>query len=84
MQAQTSFFFFNIVCSVKLIENIFQHLAYVLIPVLDLFQELKYPFFYPILSIFVDELISTPKNITFLHNPVTGNEKLSCLSNPIP
>ena len=55
---------------------------YVLIPVLDLFQELKYPFF--LLSIFVDELVSAPKIIAFLPNPVPGNEKLSCLSNPIP
>ena len=48
---------------------------------LDPFQELKYPF---LLSIFVDELISTPKIITFLPNPVPGNEKLPFLSNPIP
>ena len=31
----------------------------------------------------VDELMSTPKIITFLPNPVPGNEKLPCLSNPI-
>ena len=55
---------------------------YVLIPVFDLFQELKYPFF--LLSIFVDELMSTLKIITFLPNPVPGNDKLPCLSNPIP
>ena len=32
----------------------------------------------------VDEPMSTPKIITFLPNPVPGNEKLPCLSNPIP
>ena len=32
----------------------------------------------------VDELMSTPKIITFLPNPVPGNEKRPCLSNPIP
>ena len=31
----------------------------------------------------VDELMSTPKIITFLPNPVPGNEKRPCLSNPI-
>ena len=35
-------------------------------------------------SIFVYELISTPKFITFLPNLVPGNEKLPYLSNPIP
>ena len=28
--------------------------------------------------------MSTPEIITFLPNPVPGNEKLQCLSNPIP
>ena len=54
---------------------------YVLIPVLDLFQKLKYPFF--LLSIFVDEIITIPKIIAILPNQVPGNEKLPCLSNPI-
>ena len=54
---------------------------YVLNPALDLFARIKILFF--LLSIFVDELISTPK-ITFLPNPVQGNEKLPRLSNPIP
>ena len=44
--------------------------------------KIKISFF--LLSIFVDELISTPKIITFLPNPTPGDEKLSCLSNPIP
>ena len=35
------------------------------------------------LSIFVDEIMSTPKIITFLPNPIPRNEKLPCLSNPI-
>ena len=35
------------------------------------------------LSIFVEELISTPKIITFLPNSIPGDEKLPCLSNPI-
>ena len=33
---------------------------------------------------FVDELVSTPKIITFLPNPVPENEKLPCLLNPFP
>ena len=37
-----------------------------------------------LLSIFADDLISTLKVITFLPDPVPGNEKLPCLSNPIP
>ena len=43
-----------------------------------------------LLSIFVDELISTPKIITFWPNPVPknqkfpGNQKFPCLSNPLP
>ena len=44
----------------------------------------KIKIYFFLLSIFVDELISTPKVITFLPNPVPENEKLSCLSNPIP
>ena len=31
-----------------------------------------------------DELMSTQKIIMFSSNPVPGNEKLLCLSNPIP
>ena len=37
-----------------------------------------------LLSIFVDELISTPKIITLRPNSVPGNEKLPCLSNSMP
>ena len=44
--------------------------------------KIKISFF--LLSIFVDELMSTPKIITFLPNPIPGDEKLPCLSNPIP
>ena len=36
------------------------------------------------LSMFVDELISTPKAITFLPVPPLGWEKDPCLLNPIP
>ena len=32
----------------------------------------------------LDELVSTPHIITFLPNPVPGNEKLPRLSNPFP
>ena len=35
------------------------------------------------LLIFVDELMCTLKIITFLPNPVPGNGKFLCLSNPI-
>ena len=36
------------------------------------------------LLIFVDKLISTPKIITVLPNPIPGDKKLPCLSNQIP
>ena len=39
--------------------------------------------YFLLLSIFVNELISTEKIIKFLPNSVPGNEKLLCLSNPI-
>ena len=39
---------------------------------------------FPLLSIFVDELISTPKIITFFPSPPLGCEKCPCTSNPIP
>ena len=38
---------------------------------------------FPLLSILVDELISTPKIITFLPVPPEGYEKNPCPSNPI-
>ena len=37
-----------------------------------------------LLSIWAEELISTPKINTFWPNPPPGNEKLDLLSNPIP
>ena len=49
---------------------------------LNLYPKSKCFFF--LLSIFVDELMSTPKIVTFRPNPTQGNEKLPCLSNPIP
>ena len=47
------------------------------IHVSDLYPKSKYLFS-------LDELVSTPYIITFLPNPVPGNEKLPCLSSPIP
>ena len=44
--------------------------------------KIKISFF--LLSIFVDELISTPKIITFQPNLGSRKEKLQCLSNPVP
>ena len=37
-----------------------------------------------LLSTGTEELISTPKGITFLSNPSLGNEKVVFVSNPIP
>ena len=70
------------VFSVKLIEYIFPALGVCSNLCVGPFPKNKLSFF--LLSIFVDELISTPKIITFLPNPVPGNEKLICLSDPIP
>ena len=42
--------------------------------------KIKYLFF--LLPIFVDQLISTPKIITFLSTPIPGYEKPPRLSNP--
>ena len=39
---------------------------------------------YFLLSTWTEELISTPKIITFLPNPSLGNEKDVFVSNPIP
>ena len=44
----------------------------------------KIEIYFFLLSIFVDELISTPKTISCCSNPIPGDEKLPCLSNPIP
>ena len=79
MQAQTKFFVFF---SVNLIEYIFSALSVCSKPCVRPFPRIEISLF--LLSIFVDELISNPKIILFLPNPVTGNEKISCLSNPIP
>ena len=70
-----------LLCSVKLIEYIFSALSIFSNPWVGPFPRIKKHFF--LLSIFVDELISTPKIITFLLNPAPGNEMLPCLSNPI-
>ena len=40
--------------------------------------------FFFLLSIWAEELISTPKINTFWPNPPPGNEKLPVLSNPVP
>ena len=79
MQTQAIFFVFF---SVKLIEYIFSALSVCSKPCVGPFPRIKIYFF--LLSIFVDELISTPKIIIFLPNLVPGNEKLPCVSNPIP
>ena len=39
---------------------------------------------FPLLSIWIDEFISTPKIITFWSSPLSGNENLDVLSNAIP
>ena len=43
----------------------------------------KINMFFPLLSIWAEELISAPKIITFWPNPPPGNEKFPLLSNPI-
>ena len=48
---------------------------------MDLCQEWRYLY---LLSIFVDELTSTPKIIILLQVPPLGWEKNPCLSNLIP
>ena len=50
-------------------------------PFVGTLVKIKIYFFF--LSTCTEELVSTPKIITFLPNPVTGNEELPCLSNPI-
>ena len=71
----------TLLCSVKLIEYIFSAVSVCYNPCLGPLLKIKITFF--LFSIFVDELISAPKIITLLSNPVPGNE-LPCLSNPIP
>ena len=65
-----------------LIEYIFSALSVCSHPCTGPLPKIKISFF--LLSVFVDELIFTPKIITFLRNPVSGNEKRPCLSNPVP
>ena len=77
MQARTDFF----VLCVKLIEFNFSALSVCSNPCVGPFPRIKISFL--LLSILVDELISTLK-ITFLPNPIPGDEKLPYLSNPIP
>ena len=77
MQAQAIFLLF----SVKLIEYNFSALSVCSNPCVGPFLKIKISFF--LLSIFIDELISTSKIITFLPNPIPGDEKTPCLSNPI-
>ena len=72
MQAQTKCFVFF--C-------IFSALSVCPKPCVGPFPRIKISF--SLLSIFVVELISARKIITLLPNPVPGNEKLPCLSNPI-
>ena len=66
---------------VKLIQYIFSALSVFSNPCVGPIPRIEMPFF--LLSIFVDELISTPKIITFL--PLSlPTEKDVFLSNPIP
>ena len=68
--------------TVKLIEYIFYALSVCSNACSGPLLKIKISFF--LLSIFVDELMPTLKIITFLSNPVTRNEILPCLSNPLP
>ena len=68
-------------CSVKLMEYI-SALSVCSSPCVRHLPKCKIFFF--LLSIFVDELMSTPKIIKFRPNPIPEDEKLPCLSNPIP
>ena len=67
--------------SVKLNEYYFSALSVCSNPCVGSFPRIKISFF--LLSIFVNEVISTPNIITFLPTPLP-NEKLPCLLNPIP
>ena len=68
--------------SVKLIGYIFSALSVCSDRCVRPLPRIKISFF--LLSIFVDELISTPNIITFLPVPPLGYEKNPCLSNSIP
>ena len=50
-------------------------------PCVGPYPKIKMSFF--LLSTWVEELISTPKIITFWLNPPPGNEKLDFLSKPV-
>ena len=77
MQTQTKLFI--MLCKTNRIHFFLQSL-YVLILYLAPLTKIKILF---LLSTCTEELMSTQKIITFLSNPIPGNEKLSCLSNPI-
>ena len=68
--------------SVKLIQCIFSAHSLCSNPCVVPLPKIKISFL--LFSIFVEELISTPKITRFLLSPVPGNEKLPCLSNLIP
>ena len=78
LQAQAIFLDFF---SVILIEYNFSALSVCSKPCVGPFPRIKTSFF--LLSIFIDEHISAPKMVTFLPTPLS-NEKVPCLSNPIP
>ena len=67
--------------TVKLVEHIFSELCVCSSTCVRPLPKMEISFLR--LLIFVDELISTPKIVTFLPNQERGNEKLPCLSNPI-
>ena len=71
-----------LLCFAKLMEYVFSALSVCSKPCVGPLPKIKMSFF--LLSIFVDEVMSIPKIATFLPNPVPGNQKLPCLSNPIP
>ena len=67
--------------TVKLSEYISSVLSVCSNPCAGLLPKIKIYFF--LLTIFIDELISTSNIMTFLPNPVPENENVSFLSNPI-
>ena len=77
MQTQTKIFI--MLCKINRIHFFLQSL-YVLILYLAPLTKIKILF---LLSTCTEELMSTQKIITFLPNPIPGNGKLPCLSNPI-
>ena len=71
-----------LLCFAKLIKYIFSAVSECSNPCVGPLPKIKISFF--LLSICTKALISTPKVITFLPNPISRNEKFPCLSNPIP